>query len=138
MQKELWLFPIGALALLTFFVLIQVPIRRFYAGFKGMVTAKDFKYGESKRVPDWVVVVNRNYMNLLEVPVLFYLICLIHFLTDRTDALSLSLAWIYVVTRIVHSTIHLTYNHVFHRLGVFAFSNLILGGLWLDFFRYYI
>ena len=33
--------------------------------------------------------------------------------------------------RIVHSLIHLTYNHVMHRLAVFAISSTVLALLWV-------
>ncbi|PKA15895.1 MAPEG family protein [Leptospira haakeii] len=135
MQKEYWLLPIGALALLTFFVLLQIPIRRLYAGIIGKVIADDFKFGESKNVPQWVSIANRNYMNLLEIPLLFYLICLIQYLTGSNDSLNFQLAWIYVGLRTIHSSIHLTYNNVIHRLIIFATSNLILFGIWVNYFR---
>ncbi|PJZ67668.1 hypothetical protein CH371_06605 [Leptospira wolffii] len=134
MQKELWLFPIGAMALLTFLVVLQIPIRRFYAGFYGKVTADDFKFGESKRVPPWVSIANRNYMNLLEIPMLFYLICILHFITGKGEPTELVWAWVYVILRFAHSTIHLTYNNVYHRLAAFAFSNFVLAGIWAYFF----
>lgn len=135
MQKEYWLLPIGALALLTFFVLLQIPIRRLYAGFIGKVIPEDFKFGESKNVPQWVAIANRNYMNLLEIPLLFYLICLIQYLTGSNDPLNFQLTWIYVGLRSLHSVIHLTYNNVIHRLIIFAMSNLILFGIWVNYFR---
>ncbi|TGM12012.1 hypothetical protein EHQ81_01665 [Leptospira selangorensis] len=135
MQKEYWLLPIGALALLTFFVLLQIPIRRLYAGIIGKVIADDFKFGESKNVPQWVSIANRNYMNLLEIPLLFYLICLIQYLTGSSDPLNFQLAWIYVGLRAIHSLVHLTYNNVIHRLIIFATSNLILFGIWVNYFR---
>ncbi|TGN03340.1 MAPEG family protein [Leptospira dzoumogneensis] len=138
MQKEYWLLPIGALALLTFFVLLQIPIRRLYAGFIGKVIVDDFKFGESKNVPHWVTIPNRNYMNLLEMPLLFYLICLIQYLTNSIDPLNFKLAWIYVGFRFAHSLIHLTYNNVIHRLIIFASSNLILFGIWVNYFRQYL
>ncbi|TGL61415.1 MAPEG family protein [Leptospira sarikeiensis] len=138
MFREYWLLPIAALALLTFFVLLQIPIRRFYAAFTGKVFAEDFKFGESKNVPSWVSIANRNYMNLLEIPLLFYLICLIHFLTNKEDSLNFQLAWIYVFLRIIHSMIHLTYNNVIHRLLAFASSNFILFGIWVNYFRQFI
>ncbi len=138
MQKEYWLLPIGALALLTFFVVLQIPIRRFYAGYLGKISAADFKFGESKRVPNWVSIANRNYMNLLEIPILFYLICLIHFITNNMDETCLILAWTYVILRFVHSAIHLTYNNVFHRLGAFGISNIILAAIWgITFLNYF-
>ncbi|TGL35194.1 hypothetical protein EHQ52_12010 [Leptospira koniambonensis] len=138
MQKEYWLLPIGALALLTFFVLLQIPIRRLYAGIIGKVTPDDFKLGESKNVPGWVAIANRNYMNLLEMPLLFYLICLIQYLTSSNDPLNFQLAWIYVGLRTAHSLIHLTYNNVIHRLIIFASSNLILFVIWVNYFRKFI
>ncbi|EMK00893.1 MAPEG family protein [Leptospira sp. WS58.C1] len=134
MQKELWLLPVGALALLTFFVLLQIPIRRFYAGFIGKVSPDDFKFGESTNVPQWVSIANRNYMNLLEMPLLFYLICLIQYLTEAIDPLNFQLAWIYVGFRFLHSLIHLTYNNVIHRLTIFAASNFVLFGIWANYF----
>lgn len=137
MQKEFWLFPIGTLALLTFFVVLQIPIRRFYAGISGKVTAEDFRFGESNRVPKWVSIANRNYMNLLEIPILFYLICMIYFITEKGSVFELGLAWIYVGLRFIHSGIHLTYNNVFHRLSAFGTSNLVLGGLWASYFLRY-
>ncbi|TGK44519.1 MAPEG family protein [Leptospira andrefontaineae] len=138
MQKEYWLLPIGALALLTFFVLLQIPIRRLYAGFIGKVIPEDFKFGESKNVPQWVTIANRNYMNLLEMPLLFYLICLIQYLTNSSDPLNFQLSWFYVGLRVLHSTVHLTYNNVIHRLIIFATSNLILFGIWVNYFRKFI
>jgi hypothetical protein len=35
--------------------------------------------------------------------------------------------------RLVHSLVHLTYNNVFHRLGAFAASTVVLGALWVRF-----
>jgi len=55
-------------------------------------------------------------------------------LAGRVDAVALTLAWTYVALRGVHSAIHLTYNHVIHRLIAFAVSNVALGLLWTWFF----
>jgi hypothetical protein len=41
------------------------------------------------------------------------------------------LHWPYVGLRVIHSIIHLTYNHMMHRLIFFALSNLVLIGLWV-------
>ena len=60
------LWPVAALAILTFAVLLVVPFRRFKAAFAGQVRASDFRYGESANVPGEVSIPNRNYMNLLE------------------------------------------------------------------------
>lgn len=44
----------------------------------------------------------------------------------------MALAWVYVVLRGIHSLIHLSYNHVFHRFAVFATSNVVMALLWLN------
>jgi len=133
MQDQI-LFAMGALALLTFTVLLFIPIRRFRAAFAGKVGPEDFKFGESARVPSDVSIPNRNYMNLTELPVLFYVICLMFYVTGRTDQTAVWLAWAYVAARALHSLIHMTYNNVFHRLTVFVISNFLIIGLWVAFF----
>ena len=69
-------------------------------------------------------------MNLLELPVLFYVVCLLIFTTGQGAALQVGLAWAYVALRVVHSLIHLSYNHVYHRLAAFVVSNGVLAALW--------
>jgi hypothetical protein len=119
-----------ALAGLTFFVLILVGRTRFKAGFARRVKASDFRYGESANVPPDVSIPNRNLMNLLEVPMLFYVVCVAFYATRTVDSLAVWLAWGYVALRALHSVVHLTYNNVYHRLSVFAASNVILVVLW--------
>jgi hypothetical protein len=122
------------LVALTFTVLLMIPIARFRAGAAGKVTVADFRLGESQRVPPATQLPNRNYMNLLELPVLFYVACLSLYLTGKVDQTALTLAWVYVGLRALHSLIHVSYNNVIHRLSAFAISNVVLAVLWLRFF----
>ena len=130
MKPENILLPFAVLAIWTLTVLLLVPIRRFGAARRGLVTAHDFKYGESERVPPDVSIPNRNLMNLLELPVLFYVASLLLYVTRNVDALAIGLAWAYVALRLCHSAVHLTYNKVMHRLAFFAISNLVLTVIW--------
>ena len=123
-----------ALAALTFIVLLLIPYKRFRAGRSGQLVIDDFKFGESSNVPTDVSIPNRNLMNLLEMPVLFYMVCLTLYVTKNVDASLLSLAWLYVALRACHSLVHLTYNKVFHRLIVYAASNAVLAIMWIRLF----
>ncbi len=125
------LYPILALAAWTGLVLLLIPVARFRARFRREVSADDFKFGESASVPSRVSVPNRNYMNLLEAPMLFYVVCVLLFVISGVTFKAVVLAWAYVALRIVHSLIHLTYNRVQHRLAVFAISNAVLLSLWV-------
>jgi len=120
-----------ALAALTFGVLLLIPIARFRAAFRGKVNAGDFRYGESARVPGEVSLPNRNFMNLLEMPLLFYVACIALYATGKADDAAVALAWAYVALRAAHSAVHLTYNHVFHRLAAYAASAVVLFVIWM-------
>lgn len=129
------LFPMAALATLTFAVLVLIPLRRFRAGFAGQVGMDDFRYGESAKVPPEVALPNRNMMNLLELPLLFYVAGLAYLVIGQVDDRFLVLAWLYVALRAVHSAIHLTYNRVRDRLIAYGASNVVLVMLWTQLLR---
>lgn len=124
------LIPVLALVGWTLFILLNVPFRRFRAAFKGQVGEADFRIGESQRVPAEVSLPNRNFMNLLEVPVLFYVVCLVYYVSGAVLGGFVLLAWIYVALRVVHSLIHISYNGVRHRMLAFAASTFVLIGMW--------
>lgn len=131
MTQTTILWPLLALAAWTSLVLLLIPIVRIRAGLKGEIRPDDFKYGESAQVPPHVSLPNRNYMNLLELPMLFYVVGLMLYVTNGQTPITQTLAWAYVGLRIAHSMVHLSYNHVIHRLVVFAASNLVLVILWM-------
>ena len=131
MSQETIFHPAAALVLLTLLVMLLIPYRRWKAGFAREVNAGDFRYGESARVPGHVSLPNRNYMNLLELPLLFYVACIILYVLKAVDTTAVALAWAYVALRAGHSAVHVTYNNVFHRLGFFAASCVVLAVIWI-------
>jgi hypothetical protein len=120
-----------ALGFWTFVILNIVGLTRIRAGAKKQIRPEDFKLGESERVPERVRLPNRNYMNLLELPVLFYAVSIVAYITGTATATMVAAAWVFVVLRITHSVIHLTTNNVMHRLYAFVASNTVLLVLWV-------
>jgi hypothetical protein len=125
------ILPMAVLAFWTMLMLALVPLTRIRAAREGLVKAKDFRYGESPNVPDEVTLPNRNYMNLLELPVLFYACCVTALASGMVDQVLLWLAWLFVAFRIVHSIVHLSYNNVIHRLAAFGGGMIVLVAMWL-------
>ncbi len=74
-----------------------------------------------------------NFSNLLETPVLFYVICLMLFVTGEVTQLQSALAWIYVALRALHSLVHVTYNKVIHRWALYVLSTICLFIMWAGF-----
>ena len=130
-MNEQILKPMFALVALTFLVLVLIPYKRITAAVGGRLAADDFKYGESANVPPDVSIPNRAMMNLLEMPVLFYLAGMILFVTRKVDTTALVLAWSYVALRTLHTGVHVTYNKVAHRLVPYGLSNVVLAALWM-------
>jgi hypothetical protein len=65
-------------------------------------------------------------MNLFELPVLFYALCLALYVTEQVDGVYLGLAWAFVVLRALHSAIQLFYNRVMHRFLAYFAGGLVL------------
>ncbi|BAW79852.1 hypothetical conserved protein [Candidatus Nitrosoglobus terrae] len=74
-----------------------------------------------------------NFSNLFEVPVLFYALCAIALATSHIPNWLPSLAWLFVILRVVHSLIHCTYNNVMHRFLLFMLGFLLLTAMWVAF-----
>ena len=77
-------------------------------------------------LPDAVNYPAYNFRNLLELPVLFYVLCIYLHVTSSVDATYLALAWAFVALRVVHSLIHCTVNIVMARFLVYCAAALAL------------
>jgi hypothetical protein len=67
-----------------------------------------------------------NFRNLFEIPVLFYVLALLLFVTQRVDTVALYAAWIFVAFRVLHSAVHCTVNIVMLRFSLYLISTLAL------------
>lgn len=131
MKQTLIFVPMAVLALWTLAVLGMVPIARVRAGRARRIVTEDFRYGESPNVPDDVRLPNRLFMNLLEVPTLYYFASVVSFVTQQVDPTTLWLAWAFVALRLLHSAIYLGYNRVPHRAIVFGIGNFVVIAMWV-------
>ncbi len=118
--------PMAAMLTLTLLVWVYMFVRRM-----GYLTANEVD-AEQLKTPAEVAAIlpadvagpGNNFKNLLEVPVLFYVICLYLTVFGLVDALHVNCAWIFVVGRVIHSLIHCTYNKVMHRFLVYLISSI--------------
>jgi hypothetical protein len=73
------------------------------------------------------------YHNQLELPLLFYVVVILALFTRKVDILFVALAWMFVVTRLVHAGIQVTSNNVQRRFTAFLVGALILLLMWIIF-----
>lgn len=67
-----------------------------------------------------------NYNHLLEQPTLFYAVALTLALLGAGEGLNLTLAWAYVIFRVIHSLHQALWNKIEVRFVLFVLSTLIL------------
>ena len=77
-------------------------------------------------MPDWVERAADNYNHLFEQPVAFYALTLCIAVINNFDPFMVQLAWAFVVLRIMHSLVQLTFNLVLLRFFIFVMGWLVL------------
>ncbi|MDH5395223.1 MAG: MAPEG family protein [Gammaproteobacteria bacterium] len=125
------LYPMALLVALTFFILFNMLYLRIKAVRTRQLSPRYFRLNEGGNVSDKLKAVTQNYNNLLELPILFYVVCVLAILLNKNNDYFVLLAWGYVFLRVIHSAIHVTYNNIMHRLSVFALSCIVLVMMWI-------
>lgn len=125
------IYPMAAMVLLTFYVALRMFKARVSAIKGGQVPMEHFRtYSTpSDQLPTAMVLSQRCYNNLLEMPILFYAACLAAMLTQLTGTLMLVLGWLYVACRIAQATLHLR-GKVRWRMRSFFASVICLLAMW--------
>lgn len=131
MQVQSLIYPMAALFLLNMLVVSLMLFFRVKAVQERKVSPRYFKRNKGSDLPDHLEGLNQNYSNLLELPLLFYIVCLAILIVDIKVEEFVVYAWLYVVFRYIHSYIHITYNHILHRLFSFAASCIVLVAMWV-------
>jgi hypothetical protein len=125
--------PIEALAGLTALVWLVMLVVRNATIIRGITRPEYFHDYVTANPPEWVERPARTFNNLCQVPILFYVICLLMMITGRVDEAQITLAWVYVGTRVVHAIIYIGWNYVPYRFAAWNASCLSLAVIWARF-----
>jgi hypothetical protein len=122
--------PFFAMMLLTLLVWIYMYVRRIAFIRGNDISPADL--AEPGRLaqlsPAAVSNPSDNLKNLFELPVLFYALALLLFVTAQVDATHVTAAWVFVGFRALHSAVHCTFNLVMLRFSLYLISTL---AVWL-------
>jgi hypothetical protein len=75
-----------------------------------------------------------NQRSQFELPVLFYAVVAFALILKGADTIMIVLAWLFVLTRLLHAAIHIGPNKVRWRFPAFALGLLILAVMWIKLF----
>jgi hypothetical protein len=126
------LLPLFVEVALTFVLGVWVFTLRVSAVRSGRVRAQDV----ALREPNWparVLQVGNAYQNQLELPLLFYVLTILAWITRHADLLFVLLAWVFVVLRLLHAYVHVTSNGLRQRASLFFAGATVLAVMWAIF-----
>jgi len=132
MSIQAVLLPLFVLVLLTFVLGFWAAYLRVQAVRNREVHPRDV----ALREPNWpprVLKVVYAFQNQLELPLLFYVLTILAWITRQADLLFLVLAWIFVVLRILHAAVHVSSNNLAQRAILFLAGAVVLAVMWLVF-----
>ena len=126
------LLPLFVEVILTFALLFWLaPLR-----------GRDFSSGVTRpenvalREPNWSqrsLQVGYSYANQFELPVLFYVLTILAWVTRHADLIFVVLAWVFVIFRYLQAGVHVTSNRVRLRGSFFIVSAIVLAIMWVIF-----
>ena len=131
MSQEAIFAPMIAFTLLVFLVWMRLGFVRISGGLRGIIAQEYIRLGTGPEPPEHVVAVHHHFSNLFEVPLLFYAVCIALFVTRTVDGVAISLAWFFVLARLVHTALVVTTNLPKQRVIPYVLSCFAVWGLWL-------
>jgi len=132
MSIQAVLLPLFVEVVLTFVLLYWMAYQRTSALQAGEVRLGDI----ALRQPNWPVratQVANAFHNQLELPILFYVLTILAWITRHADLLFVVLAWVFVLSRLVQAYIHVTDNDVRRRGLAFIVGAIVLTLMWAIF-----
>jgi hypothetical protein len=132
MSVQMILLPLFVEVILTFALLFWLAPLRARDFRSGLVREEDI----GLRQPNWskpALQVQYSFSNQFELPVLFYVLTILAYITHHAGMLFVVLAWVFVIFRLFQAYVHVTNNKVRLRGAFFGVSALALAIMWIVF-----
>jgi hypothetical protein len=126
------LLPVFVQVGLTFFIMLWMGVLRRRALSSGAVQPSDISLREPKW-PTRALQVANNFQNQLELPMLFYVLVAFILITSTNSLIFVILAWVFVLSRLVHAYIHTGSNELYSRSAAIGVAAIALIAMWLIF-----
>ena len=124
------LAPLFVQVALTFAVLIWTARLRTSELGSGAVRPEEV----ALREPRWskqALKVGNALSNQFELPLLFYVLTILAWVTRHAGAVFVVLAWLFVLFRLSHAYVHVTSNNMRVRGPLFGGSTAVLAAMWV-------
>lgn len=134
MNQVAILYPVFVQVLLVYAVaMLMSRARRRAIKTPDRETLRDVAMGKFAW-PDDAAKCAANYTNQFEFPVLFYAVVAFALIVKGADTIMIALAWAFVLSRVLHTYIHIGSNRVKIRAPVFMLGALLVLIMWVKLF----
>ena len=130
MSVQAILLPLFVQVILTFVIGAGMALMRGRDFKAGVVRAEDI----ALREPNWskpTLQVAYAFSNQLELPVLFYVLTILEYVTHLAGIVFVVLAWVFVIFRLLHAYVHVTSNIVRLRGALYGVGAFVLIIMWV-------
>jgi len=118
-------WPVLAQVFLTLAMFIVLGARKAGAVKAGTVNRQQAAL-DNRVWPEGVVKVSNNIANQFEIPILFYVLCMVLYSINAAGTVAVVLAWLFVASRYAHAYVHVGSNYVPVRLRLFMIGCVVL------------
>src|ERR1041385_3507899 len=132
MTVQMVLLPVFVQVALTLGLLIWMARTRTASVARGETKIRDIALGQSNW-PDQPTQISNCFNSQFQLPLLFYVVVILAWVTRQADVIFVVLEWLFVLLRIGHAYVHTTSNHVPTRFRVFAVGMFVLLIMWVYF-----
>ncbi len=130
MSTQEILLPLFVEVILTFLLWVGMAVLRTRDFSTGAVRPENI----ALREPNWpprTLQFAYSFSNQFEIPVLFYVLTILAYVTHLAGLIFVILAWIFVIFRILHAYVHVTSNIVRLRGAFYGVAVVALAINWL-------
>ena len=124
--------PIIGMVVLTLLVTIRLLYYAINSTLTGIVQIKQFRIYEGE-FPTNFQSARQHYKNMFEMPILFYILCILLIINNNYSQFDVILAWGFVLFRVLHSLARIPNRDVNLRFGLFTGSFIMLVIGWINF-----
>jgi hypothetical protein len=119
---------------------VEVILTLVLWSWMAMLRTRDFNSGAVQpdnialREPNWpkrTTQLANAFANQFELPVLFYVLTILEYVTHLAGIVFVVLAWVFVISRLLHAYVHVTSNVVRLRGALYGVGAFVLIIMWV-------
>jgi hypothetical protein len=119
---------------------VEVILTLVLWSWMAVLRTRDFNSGAVQpdnialREPNWpkrTTQLANAFANQFELPVLFYVLTILEYVTHLAGIVFVALAWVFVISRLLHAYVHVTSNVVRLRGALYGVGAFVLIIMWV-------